>query len=113
MTDRPKDTDGTVRYPDAWAGHVLDRPEPDLEDVMSDDALPGQISEAEKLRIWRDKFGSYDEQMTVSISRNAVRLGLITWARSNRTVITQQMGEDILSHIVGAMVVSQGTPTNG
>lgn len=34
MTDRPKDTDDAVRYPDAWCGHVLDRPEPDLEMKM-------------------------------------------------------------------------------
>lgn len=34
MTTNPKDTIDTVRYPDAWCGHVLDRPEPDLEDVM-------------------------------------------------------------------------------
>jgi hypothetical protein len=31
MADRPKDIIDALRYPDAWAGHVLDRPEPDLE----------------------------------------------------------------------------------
>lgn len=36
MTTNPKDTDDAVRYPDAWGGHVLDRPEPDLEMKMTD-----------------------------------------------------------------------------
>ncbi len=33
---------------------------------------PG-LSESDMLRIWREKFGSYDENETVSLSRNAVR----------------------------------------
>jgi hypothetical protein len=34
MADRPKDTNDAIRYPTAWGGHVLDRPEPDLEDAI-------------------------------------------------------------------------------
>lgn len=64
---------------------------------------PGQLSEADMLRIWREKFGSYDEQSTVSLSRNAVRVGLINWAASIGTVITPDMGEAMLSHIDVAM----------
>jgi hypothetical protein len=36
MTTRPKDTVDAIRYPDAWAGYVLDRPEPYLETKMND-----------------------------------------------------------------------------
>lgn len=64
---------------------------------------PGQLSEADMLRIWREKFGGYDEQSTVSLSRNAVRVGLINWAASIGTVITPDMGEAMLSHIDVAM----------
>jgi hypothetical protein len=40
MTTRLKDTVDALRYPTAWAGHVLDRPEPDLEDVMTSNSDP-------------------------------------------------------------------------
>lgn len=44
--------------------------------LMSDapTTLPGQLSDADMCRIWREKFGNYDEQSTVSVSRNEMRL---------------------------------------
>lgn len=39
----------------------------------SQTTMPGVLSEEERRRIWRERFGDYDEQAFVSLSRNDVR----------------------------------------
>lgn len=68
--------------------------------LMSDapTTLPGQLSDADMRRIWREKFGDYDEQKAVVFSRDAVRVGLSKWW----TKMTPEMMEAILAHIEAA-----------
>lgn len=64
---------------------------------------PTQLSEAEKARIWHEKFGPYDENRTVSISRDACLNGLCAWAEKAGMTPSRAMLDAMMSEIDSAM----------
>ena len=55
------------------------------------------------VRIWIEKFVSYDENRIAVLSRDACRNGLLAWATKHDVAVSHQMLDEMMAEIEAAM----------